>query len=39
MSVQEWGSVATTLRRRMESEFGILHATFEVESAGSAQTA
>ncbi len=35
MSVQEWGAIATTLRRRMESEFGILHATFEVEPASS----
>jgi cobalt-zinc-cadmium efflux system protein len=33
MSVQEWGDVAATLRERMESEFGILHAVFEVESA------
>lgn len=33
MSVQEWGSVAATLRRRMEAEYGILHAVFEVEAA------
>ena len=33
MSVQEWGSVAATLRRRMEEQFGILHAVFEVEAA------
>ena len=32
MSVQEWGSLATTLRRRMETEHGILHAVFEVEA-------
>jgi cobalt-zinc-cadmium efflux system protein len=36
MSVHEWGIVAATLRERMESEYGILHATFEVESAASA---
>ncbi|MCI4353707.1 MAG: cation diffusion facilitator family transporter [Thermoplasmata archaeon] len=35
MSVQEWGSVAATLRRRMEERFGILHAVFEVEAAHS----
>jgi cobalt-zinc-cadmium efflux system protein len=35
MSVEEWGTVAATLRRRMETEYGILHATFEVESARS----
>ncbi len=34
MSIQEWGTVATTLRRRMETEHGILHAVFEVEAAG-----
>jgi cobalt-zinc-cadmium efflux system protein len=33
MSVQEWGTVAATLRRRMESEYGILHSVFEVEVA------
>jgi len=33
MSVQEWGTVAASLRRRMESEYGILHAVFEVEAA------
>jgi cobalt-zinc-cadmium efflux system protein len=33
MSVQEWQTVAATLRRRMEIEYGILHATFEVESS------
>lgn len=33
MSVQEWGTVAANLRRRMESEYGILHAVFEVEAA------
>jgi cobalt-zinc-cadmium efflux system protein len=38
MSVQEWETVAATLRRRMESEYGILHATFEVESAGAASS-
>ncbi|MGA7845889.1 MAG: cation diffusion facilitator family transporter [Thermoplasmata archaeon] len=32
MSIQEWGRVAATLRQRMESEYGILHAVFEVES-------
>jgi cobalt-zinc-cadmium efflux system protein len=36
MSVQEWGTVAATLRSRMESEHGILHATFEVESSAPA---
>jgi cobalt-zinc-cadmium efflux system protein len=35
MSVQEWGAVAATLRRKMESEYGILHAVFEVEAAAS----
>lgn len=35
MSVEEWGAVAATLRRRMESEYGILHAVFEVEAAPS----
>ncbi|HLY76725.1 MAG TPA: cation diffusion facilitator family transporter [Thermoplasmata archaeon] len=34
MSIQEWGEVATTLRHRMETEHGILHAVFEVEAAG-----
>jgi cobalt-zinc-cadmium efflux system protein len=33
MSVQEWGTVVAVLRRRMEQEFGILHAVFEVENA------
>lgn len=33
MSVEEWGTVAAELRRRMESDFGILHAVFEVEAA------
>ncbi|MGC2289432.1 MAG: cation diffusion facilitator family transporter [Thermoplasmata archaeon] len=32
MSVQEWGTVAESLRRRMEAEYGILHAVFEVEA-------
>jgi cobalt-zinc-cadmium efflux system protein len=35
MSVQEWGTVAAALRRRMESEYGILHAVFEVEASTS----
>jgi len=33
MSVQEWGSLAANLRQRMEQDFGILHAVFEVEAA------
>lgn len=39
ISMQEWSSVAKTLRARMESEYGILHATFEVESSGPASLA
>jgi cobalt-zinc-cadmium efflux system protein len=35
MSVQEWGTVAASLRRKMEAEYGILHAVFEVEASPS----
>lgn len=35
MSIQEWGTVAAALRHRMETEYGILHAVFEVEAAPS----
>ncbi|MCI4347551.1 MAG: cation diffusion facilitator family transporter [Thermoplasmata archaeon] len=35
MSVHEWGTVAAALRKRMEDQFGILHAVFEVEAAPS----
>jgi cobalt-zinc-cadmium efflux system protein len=31
MSVEQWGAVAASLRRRMEADYGILHAVFEVE--------
>jgi cobalt-zinc-cadmium efflux system protein len=32
MSIHDWQGVAAALRHRMELEFGILHATFEVET-------